>query len=774
MTDCLLVGLYEPDFPAHVELLKSMGADSGAYRDLDLAFIWYEGAPSRASDILTRLGLPDPLGSSKPFHNADFLWPVIQYLGTQLARAGHSFDYVNTPHTEWDSFTAKLSAKPKVVAITTTLYVWAQPILELIKTVRDISPGSIIVVGGPFIANQQQLLGEADLERLLMYMGADAYIFSREGEQTLGALVEAVKTGQRLAQVPNLAFRDGPGLRFTDPQDEVNDLADGVDYALFPKSDLGDLVSLRTARSCPYACAFCGFPQRSGAYTYLKPDDVERKLDRLAERGVTTLSFLDDTFNVPKGRFKEILRRMIRKNYGFRWNSFYRPDQGDPETIELMAESGCEGVFVGVESGSDRMLAAMKKTARRNSYLEAIPRLRAAGIIVHTNLIVGFPGETPDTIRETEDLLAQAQPDYFRPQLWYADPATPVWNDREALGIKGSGFAWQHNTMTSEEALGWIDRMMVSVENSVWLPQQGFELWSLFYLQRRGFSRAQTRHFVRCFNAAVAEKLLATDTQPVSEGLKSALMSAAAPTEERPMPKAVGQALESVSSARYLAAERRWFRGLGRASPGEAGGHLGPEPHACPDPWHNAQIDIGPINDLVAHDAKADPSEVALGVFAQALNEYLAIDRVFVIAGCDRDEGSALGPICFDAMRTLDEMIAQSARHFETAAPHWRFARRLLNGWQTRSKGRFGAAGCSAWFLAHDGRSAARDLAQTLQHAISSDKGFGLEVFCGDRPELYLWWTGAPAQGLSDRIASALKGRDAPQAPRTKGASLEV
>ena len=73
---------------------------------------------------------------------------------------------------------------------------------------------------------------------------------------------------------------------------------------------------------CPFNCAFCGFPGRAGKYAYLDVDLVERELDRIADLGtVSTLTIIDDTFNVPKPRFKEILRMMIRKDYGLRWNS---------------------------------------------------------------------------------------------------------------------------------------------------------------------------------------------------------------------------------------------------------------------------------------------------------------------------------------------------------------------------------------------------------------------------------------------------------------------
>ena len=169
-----------------------------------------------------------------------------------------------------------------------------------------------------------------------------------------------------------------------------------MDYDLFPRERIGEFMSVRTATSCPFACAFCSFPQQAGKYVYEGVDVVEKELDRVRRIGtITNLTFIDDTFNVPMGRFKEILRMMIRNGYGFRWNSFLRADHVDTECIDLMRRSGCEGVFLGAESGSDAMLKRMNKTSRSEHYRRVIPQLKDAGILTHCSFIVGFPGRNP-------------------------------------------------------------------------------------------------------------------------------------------------------------------------------------------------------------------------------------------------------------------------------------------------------------------------------------------------------------------------------------------
>ncbi|MCA9704328.1 MAG: PhpK family radical SAM P-methyltransferase [Myxococcales bacterium] len=513
MADCLILGFNDLDFSEHEQRVRKMGTRSGAYRDLDLSFVWYEGRPHRALDLLNTLRLEEGL-SSAPLHNAEFLWPVILVLGTKLHRRGHTFDYVNLPHLEGEQLSQKLAAPDlEAVVITTTLYVTPQPIIELVARVRAHHADVPIIIGGPYIIGEAKQLDPDAFEAQLHYLGGDIYVISAEGEETLAAVLDALKRRGDLSRIPNLAYRSGRRFVRSEIVTEYNDLADNmIDYSLFARSSFGRFATIRTAKSCPFSCAFCGFPERAGKYTYLDVEHVERELDAIAKLGgVSTLTIIDDTFNVPKKRFKELLRLMIRKQYGFRWNSFYRCDHGDEETIELMAQAGCEGVILGTESGSDTILALMNKAARRRHYMAAIPRLEGLGIACYASFIVGFPGETFETVQETISLLEEARPSYYRAQLWYADPITPIFRNRLLHGLRGTGFNWAHKTMAVDEACDHIDRMFLRVDGSIWQPQAGFEFWSTFYLQRKGMAKAQVKAFLRAWNGAIRDKLVSPD-----------------------------------------------------------------------------------------------------------------------------------------------------------------------------------------------------------------------------------------------------------------------
>jgi anaerobic magnesium-protoporphyrin IX monomethyl ester cyclase len=521
-TDCLIIGFNDDDFPKTVEMIRGNDESSGAYRDINLAFIELDGREQRAMDVLNRVnGTTD-----SPLHNADFVWPVVLYLSSYLNARGFTSDYINLFHLHKEALRAKLEAGDiRSVAITTTLYVSPQPIIEIVSFIRQWNKDVKIIIGGPYIAGQATMMDDQSLGQLFSYLEGDFYVIGAEGEAALVDILEGLCGDGDFAGMANVAYQGDDGFIINERQVEANPLEDNpVDYGLFPKQEIGEFLSIRTAKSCPFACAFCGFPDRAGKYKYLKLDMVERELDAIAAIGtVTTLTFLDDTFNVPKRRFREIMRLMIDKGYGFKWNSFYRSDHGDAETIRLMGEAGCEGVFLGAESGSDTILELMNKTSRRDDYITAIDQFRQNGILTHANLLVGFPGETARTVTETVSFIEEARPDFYRAQLWYCDPITPIWQRREEFGLRDFAFNWSHDTLDFRAASGHVEEMFLSISNSLWLPQQGFEVWSLFYLQRKGFSLAQIKGFVGAFNDAIRERLIkpdvSTPSAPIIENL---------------------------------------------------------------------------------------------------------------------------------------------------------------------------------------------------------------------------------------------------------------
>ena len=523
--DCLIIGHNEIKFEEYVKMLRSMGEEHADYRDLSLNYIEYKGKPYRILDILDYFYYQDRDKNEdyKPFHNHDLLCMVIAYLGTYISRRGFTFDYVNMFQLEKDRLREKLETnKILTVVVPTTIYTFDLPILEIVSFVRSCSDTVKIIVGGPYIAKRVQRMDEKSLLSLFKYIDADFYVCSREGEQALVNIIKTLKTNGNFDHINNIAYRKDNGFIITPSPPEINSLEENlIDYSLFPREDVGATVNVRVSKGCPFSCAFCGFPLlRTEKYKYLSTENIKKVLDDIRDIGtVENLFFIDGTLNVPKEKFKDMLRMMVKEKYPFRWNCFYRCDIYDEELVELLKASNCEGVFLGLESANDTILKNMNKTARKKDYLEAIPLFKKAGITVFVSLIVGFPGETYETYQETVDFLKETEPDFYRPQLWYCDTVTPIWLEKEKYGLKGYHFGWSHDTMNAKTACELLEKSFFSLDIPIWVPDPGFNFLSLYYLKRRGMSIEKQKKFLKCFNAIVKEKLLYPNKKEISPQL---------------------------------------------------------------------------------------------------------------------------------------------------------------------------------------------------------------------------------------------------------------
>jgi p-methyltransferase len=500
--DCVVIGYNEVPFARYERFLRNYGENSEAYRDLKFSFV------ELGKQKLDYVGLMNHVSSQargtngnapeETYKSGDIPNLAAAYLTTFLRRQGFQTQFINLFQYEKQRLIDFLAAEPLVVAITTTFYVVNLPVNEMVEFIRQHNSRVKIVVGGPLISNHQRNHRNEEFQTALEDIGADIYVIEGQGELTLSRVVNCLKNGDDLSSVPNLAYFENGSLKRTKTCAENNSLDDNViDWVGFPEQDLGPTIQTRTARSCAFKCSFCNYPTRAGALTLASLETIEKELDSMQRLGnVTNAVFIDDTFNVPFPRFKEICRMMIRKKYNLNWFSYFRCSNSDEEAIDLMARSGCKGVFLGVESGSPTILTNMNKSATVEKYEKGIEWLRQYGILTFASMITGFPGETEATVQESIDFIRATKPDYYRSQMWYCEPGTPIQNRREEFKIQGEGFLWSHSTMDSLEAMDHIDRMFLTVKESIWLPQWSFDFWIIPYLLGKGLSLAEFKEFM--------------------------------------------------------------------------------------------------------------------------------------------------------------------------------------------------------------------------------------------------------------------------------------
>jgi radical SAM PhpK family P-methyltransferase len=515
--DCIIIGYNELPFAEYERFLIGYGEDSEAYRDLKFSFVNVAGQKLDYTNLLNHVlrqaaKLPGNGNGNADLKSGEIPNLAAAYLTNYLRRRGYEATYINLFQYEKDRLSELLDRNPLCVAITTTFYVVNLPVQGMVEFIRQRNPDVKIVVGGPLIANHARNAHGPAFKTALDDLGADIYVIEGQGELTLSQIVDYLKNEGNLSAIPNIAYYEGGELLRTKVVPENNSLDEElVDWRGFPDKALGPTIQTRTARSCAFKCSFCNYPARAGALTLASLESVEKELDSMLElQNVQNVVFIDDTFNVPFPRFKELCRLMIKKKYPFNWFSYFRCSNSDEEAIQLMAESGCKGVFLGIESGSPTILKNMNKAASVDSYRRGIEQLRRYKIMTFASFIIGFPGETDETVRETIDFVKKNRPDYYRAQMWYCEPGTPIIDQRSKYAIDGEGFVWRHATMDSLEAMDHIEAMFLEIKESVWMPQWSFDFWIVPYLLGKGITLDQLKDFM-----TLAQQILALEIASV-------------------------------------------------------------------------------------------------------------------------------------------------------------------------------------------------------------------------------------------------------------------
>jgi len=365
-----------------------------------------------------------------------------------------------------------LGKDPLAVCISSN-FIFMNDIREMAGQIKQHAPHVPVIAGGMLIKKVLNA-GEGFSKRTLGFLSGfhgkvDAFVVEAKGEQTLVKLLEALKLGRDLSSVPNLAYFDGQGdMVFTSRQEEEIQMDQmAISWDEIPREYLRSTLPVNSSRGCFYRCRFCTYHWLFPEVHYKSIDVIKGELKKIETLGfVKHVRFTDDNFTANKTRIKAVLEMMIKEKFGFTWSSFARASALSPDLVELMKRSGCEFVDLGLESGSQTILDNMDKRLKKEQSFEAIRMLNDYGIISRGSFIIGYPGETTDTFSETIDFINGSGLPYYHPYLFYYTGNTLVHQEREALGLKGLGLAWRHDTMDSVEASRLMSHMLERIDKS--------------------------------------------------------------------------------------------------------------------------------------------------------------------------------------------------------------------------------------------------------------------------------------------------------------------
>ncbi len=368
---------------------------------------------------------PHELAVMKPYPPLGLL-----YVNSHLKAHGVASQIFDTTFARFDALETYLrTERPPIVGIYSNLMTRSN-VLRVMAAAKN--AGSTIVVGGPDPANY--------LDEYLS-RGADVIAIG-EGELTLEELVpHLLEHGPRqLGGIQGLAFRDESGaIVRTEPRPMIADL----DAQPFPDRAAIDQpayvnvwrehhgmgsVSLITARGCPFTCTWCSHSVFGYSHRRRSPTNVVDEVEQIVGTyAPDMLWYADDVFTINHKWLFEYAAEMERRGFRLPFETISREDRLNEEVIQTLARMGCSRLWIGAESGSQKVLDAMKRRTNAERVRAMVHLLQKYGIEVGMFIMLGYEGEERTDLEETVEHLKLAGPNTFLTTVAYPIKGTPYY-----------------------------------------------------------------------------------------------------------------------------------------------------------------------------------------------------------------------------------------------------------------------------------------------------------------------------------------------------------
>jgi hypothetical protein len=280
------------------------------------------------------------------------------------------------------------------------------PLVETVRTLRGLTDAPVVLGGVGF---------SIMAERVLDATGADFGIRG-DGEDAVVALARELEGRGRLEGVAGLLWREGGAIRQNPPAwaepvspPPVRDAVDNAAHFL-----LGGQGAVETKRGCDRRCLYCADPVAKGPRVRRRdPAAVADEVQALLAQGVDVLHLADSEFNVPGEHARAVCEELIRRRLAgrIRWYAYLAVTPFDAPLAEAMRRAGCVGINFTADSAAEVMLRTYGQPHRREDLAAAVRLCRERGIAVMFDLLLGGPGETPETLAETIGFMKYAGPD---------------------------------------------------------------------------------------------------------------------------------------------------------------------------------------------------------------------------------------------------------------------------------------------------------------------------------------------------------------------------
>jgi anaerobic magnesium-protoporphyrin IX monomethyl ester cyclase len=368
---------------------------------------------------------PKELQVMKPYAPMGLL-----YLCSHLRGKGFDVDVFDTTFSTRDLLYRHLrTEKPAILGVYANLMT-RKNVVEILAAARE--AGWQTVVGGP---------EPGAYAREYLDAGADIVVFG-EGEITIEEVLQALLAGRRdsLSKVNGIAYLDSEGtMRQTPPRAQIADL-DAQPWPARNAIDIGRYVrtwrdvhgqgsvSFITARGCPYKCRWCSHQVFGQTHRRRTPALVVDEVEWLLQEYRPDMMWVaDDVFTIHHGWIRSYAAEMRRRGLRIPFECISRADRLNEEMLDLLAELGCFRIWIGSESGSQRILDSMERGVQIEQVQRAVELARSRGIQSGMFLMWGYEGEQLQDIEATIEHVKKSDPDIFFTTVAYPIKGTPYY-----------------------------------------------------------------------------------------------------------------------------------------------------------------------------------------------------------------------------------------------------------------------------------------------------------------------------------------------------------
>jgi anaerobic magnesium-protoporphyrin IX monomethyl ester cyclase len=308
-------------------------------------------------------------------------------------------------------------------------------VIDIFSRIRQTNSKVPVCLGGPYVTTIK--------EDIFRKTPGDFAVYG-EGEVTFSELISYLKGERKLMDIDGLMYIDDKGNIVTNPaREKIKDLnkLPLPAYDIFPMNRY-PLHRMVTSRGCPYACAWCNSSSIwDQSYRATDPEKIITEVEFLLNTyGKKIFVFGDNTFNLDLNRVEAFCDLLLQKNIKILWSASLRADIMTREIAHKMKKAGCYNVAVGIESANNDILSKIGKATSIEKMTAGIKMLKAAGIEIMSQYVIGNPYESLETVKESIEYARQSDCDYTNFYTVLPFKGTPQWN-----------YILQHGTLFSKD-----------------------------------------------------------------------------------------------------------------------------------------------------------------------------------------------------------------------------------------------------------------------------------------------------------------------------------